>query len=272
MRPSAADMAIPRTIHYCWFGDAPLGPLQEHCLASWRERMPGYQIVAWIDANGPWHLPYALQLRRFKRWALLSDYVRLYALLNQGGIYLDADIEAVSTFDPFLDDACFLGFQQKNVERAAVCNAVVGAGPGHPFIADSIRAMQHSLRVHLKPFYGIKAMNLVLYEYGLVRYGRQTLRTVELYEQEVFYPYNSSEAPLSPSVLSPATVTLHHWCGSWHKGTTLAAQKASAAFKLWRLPGVLNCRLADGIRRPSDPPPGFRRNWRAVWARRESTG
>lgn len=265
-------MRIPKTIHYCWFGEAPLRPLHEHCLATWRDRLPGYEIVVWNDANGPWHLPHAVQLRRFKRWTMLSDYVRLHALLTRGGIYLDTDVEVVAPLDPFLEDACFLGFQQKNVERAAVCNAVVGAVPGHPYIADSIAALQYSLRRHLKPFYGIKVMNLVLYEYGLARYGRQTLRDVTLYEQEIFYPFNSNEPPLAPAALPRESVALHHWCGDWHKRRTLRANLASLEFKLWRLPGAAGSGLRDLLRGPASRPPGFRANWRRAWAHRDHAG
>lgn len=31
---------IPKIIHYCWFGQAPLPLLAEQCIASWKKYMP----------------------------------------------------------------------------------------------------------------------------------------------------------------------------------------------------------------------------------------
>ena len=42
---------IPKVIHYCWFGGNPLSPMAEECIASWREKMPDYEIVEWNESN-----------------------------------------------------------------------------------------------------------------------------------------------------------------------------------------------------------------------------
>lgn len=80
---------IPKKIHYCWFGDAPMGELENKCLESWKKVHPDFEIVAWTNKDLPrFDNLYLKQAVEAKKWAFVSDYVRLYALLEQGGVYM----------------------------------------------------------------------------------------------------------------------------------------------------------------------------------------
>lgn len=43
-----------------------------------------------------------------KRWAFVSDYVRLWAVYHYGGIYLDTDVEVARFWNPLLEYRAFL--------------------------------------------------------------------------------------------------------------------------------------------------------------------
>lgn len=38
---------IPKIIHYCWFGRAPLPDKAKKCIESWRKHCPDYMILEW---------------------------------------------------------------------------------------------------------------------------------------------------------------------------------------------------------------------------------
>lgn len=49
--------------------------------------------------------------------------MRLYALYNYGGIYLDTDVQILKSFDDLLKNEVFFGFESKDY----LCTAVMGA-------------------------------------------------------------------------------------------------------------------------------------------------
>ena len=42
---------IPKTIHYCWFGNNPKTELAEKCIASWKKHLPDYELIEWNETN-----------------------------------------------------------------------------------------------------------------------------------------------------------------------------------------------------------------------------
>ena len=78
---------IPKIIHYCWFGGNPLPELEKACLASWHEHMPEWEYKWWSESNfdiakAPLYVRQAYEARKY---AFVSDYVRLWALEKFGG-------------------------------------------------------------------------------------------------------------------------------------------------------------------------------------------
>ena len=107
-------MSIPKIIHYCWFGGKPKPPLAEKCIKSWKKYCPDYQIIEWNEENfdvstAPKYVQQAYEARR---WAFVTDFVRLKALTEQGGVYMDTDVEVGKPLDPFLQHRAFAGFER----------------------------------------------------------------------------------------------------------------------------------------------------------------
>ena len=102
---------IPKIIHYCWFGGNPLPEDAQKCIASWKKYLPGYEIKEWNESNFDVNCcPYVSEAYQAKKYAFVSDYVRVYALYNYGGIYLDTDVEVKKSFNNFLNIIKSIGF------------------------------------------------------------------------------------------------------------------------------------------------------------------
>lgn len=108
-------MSIPKIIHYCWFGGGAISPENRKCMESWKKYCPDYKIMAWNEQNFDISQNrYAQQAYEAKKYAFVSDYVRLAVLYEYGGIYLDTDVELVRPLDELLELPGFMGFQTNN--------------------------------------------------------------------------------------------------------------------------------------------------------------
>ena len=94
---------IPKILHYCWFGRGQMGPVALKCMESWKKYCPDYQIKVWNEDNFDiGQNTFVKEAYEEKKWAFVTDYVRLYALYTEGGIYLDSDIELLKNLDDLL--------------------------------------------------------------------------------------------------------------------------------------------------------------------------
>lgn len=118
---------IPPIIHLCWLSGEPYPPLIDKCIKSWKDKLPNYTIKIWdtnaIDINSNIWLSQAF---KNKKYAFAADYIRFYALFNYGGIYLDADVEVLKSFDELLNKEYFLCEEAGGDVEAAVIGASKG--------------------------------------------------------------------------------------------------------------------------------------------------
>lgn len=104
---------IPKIIHYCWFGRNELPKLAVKCIASWKKHCKDYEIIEWNEENFDISkCPlYVRQAYEAKKWAFVTDYVRLKVVYDNGGIYLDTDVEVIKSLEPLLAYKAFFGFE-----------------------------------------------------------------------------------------------------------------------------------------------------------------
>lgn len=103
---------IPKIIHYCWFGRGQMSELAQKCIASWHQYMPDYEYKLWNEDNFDVNqLPYTKEAYEARKYAFVSDHVRLWALEREGGIYMDVDFEVYKAFDDLLYLKAFAGFE-----------------------------------------------------------------------------------------------------------------------------------------------------------------
>lgn len=109
-------MSIPKVIHYFWFGRNPMPKLAEKCIKSWEKYCPDYEIVCWNEDNfDVGQNKYAKEAYDAGKWAFVSDYARLKVLHDEGGIYLDTDVELIRPLDKLIQDSGFMGFDDNGV-------------------------------------------------------------------------------------------------------------------------------------------------------------
>ena len=104
---------IPKIIHYCWFGGNPKPPLALKCIKSWKKYCPDFTVIEWNETN--YNLVeaplYVRQAYEQKKWAFVTDYVRLQVVYENGGIYLDTDVELVANLNMLLNRKAYFGFE-----------------------------------------------------------------------------------------------------------------------------------------------------------------
>lgn len=105
---------IPKKIHYCWFGRGEKSELIERCISSWKKYMPDYEIIEWNEDNFELDKFYVKEAYEEKKYAFVSDYVRLKVVYQEGGIYLDTDVELLKSLEPLLCEGGFIGFERYN--------------------------------------------------------------------------------------------------------------------------------------------------------------
>lgn len=116
---------IPKIIHYCWFGNNEKNDLILHCIQSWKHYAPGYKIIEWNETNcNLEETEYVKKAYKEKKWAFVSDYFRLKALREYGGIYMDTDMELMKPLDPYLCNRAFFAFETPLFVHAGIIGAI----------------------------------------------------------------------------------------------------------------------------------------------------
>lgn len=130
---------IPKIIHYTWIGGAPLPPLAEQCIASWKKHMSDWEYKRWDESNfdiaaAPLYVRQAYEARKY---AFVSDYVRLWALEQHGGLYMDVDFEVYRAFDELMDKyPAFAGYEGSKYQP--VMMGVIASEPHGAWVRDMI--------------------------------------------------------------------------------------------------------------------------------------
>src|SRR5699024_3121677 len=125
---------IPKIIHYMWFGENPLTESTKKYIETWKKFCPEYAIKEWNEHNFDINsCRYVAEAYLQKKWAFVADYVRFYVLYNEGGIYLDTDMEMVRSFEPLRKHKAFFGFATDGLTLP-----VFGSEAKTDFIADML--------------------------------------------------------------------------------------------------------------------------------------
>lgn len=109
-------MSIPKVIYYCWFGKGELPKLAQKCIKSWGKYCPDYKIVCISEENFDINQNrYAARAYEAGKWAFVSDYARLKVLYDNGGIYLDTDVELIKPIDKLIGEGGYMGFDDNGL-------------------------------------------------------------------------------------------------------------------------------------------------------------
>jgi len=218
-------MSIPKIIHYCWFGGKPKPELAEKCIRSWKKYCPDYEILEWNEANfdvssAP---SYVQQAYACRRWAFVSDYVRLKALTEMGGVYMDTDVEVVKPLDPYLRHRAFAGFEHPERVQTGLLACEKGFPLFREFMAYYDRAS--FLRSDGTPDVttNVEILTGLCRERGMVcNDSYQEIDGLAIYPRAIFCPVDFDTKKLRKT---RKTVVIHWFSGSWHTEEELEAMR-----------------------------------------------
>ena len=205
---------IPKIIHYCWFGGAPLPKLAQKCIESWKKYCPDYEIKRWDETNFDLNYnDYVHEAYAAQKWAFVTDVVRLYALVNYGGIYMDTDVEVLKPLDEFLKYEAFSGFEtDKNIPTG-----IMASEKDQNLFKELLDEYTdaHFLKsdgTYDKTTNVMRITNTCL-KYGFVSNNSfQTVKGFTLFPKDYFCPKDLLTRQIN---LTENTYTIHHFDGSW---------------------------------------------------------
>lgn len=216
---------IPKIIHYCWLSNDPIPEELQECMASWKKYLPDYEFMKWdLNRFDKESCPWVSEAFDAKKYAFAADYIRIYALYNYGGIYLDMDVEVLKSFDDLLQLPYFLCYEQDATGPEV---AAFGAQEGQQWLADWLAyykgrhfvnkdgSINPQNRTTL-PKIAINWLGQRGYTFkDIIRPSEITSsnsNTICLLPSEYFSPKSYTDGKI---YCTPNTYSIHHFAGSW---------------------------------------------------------
>ena len=209
-------MPIPKIIHYCWLSGKPYPELVQRCMQSWKEKLSDYEFILWDMNRFDIHsVSWVEQACAAKKWAFAADYIRLYALYNYGGVYLDSDVEVLKPFDGLLDRPYFFGREHtpdRIENQDSIEAATMGTEKGFPFLKKVMGFYEGHEFIDADGNLDTTTLPTIL---ARMLKGE----SLEILPMDYFSPKNTRTLELK---ITGNTYSIHHFNGSWH---SLAQQK-----------------------------------------------
>lgn len=188
---------------------------------TWKEKLPGWEFRLW-DASCLEEIkePWVHEAYKAKVYAHASDYIRLYAVYNYGGFYLDCDVEIVKDFSPLLSLPYVIGLENSNW-GGYIEAATFGAEPGNAYIKKCMDAYhdRHFLMKDGKLDFAFiipKIMQQQVEQYTVLNsvedYDPASTQ-LQIFAPQFFSPKNYNT--LKFDKMTSETFSIHHFKGSW---------------------------------------------------------
>jgi len=235
---------IPKKIHYCWFGKGTLPADARNCIDSWKRILPEYDIKEWNEGNFDLDMyPYVREAYDNRKFAFVTDVVRLYALYTEGGIYMDTDVEVLKPLDRFLHHIAFSGFEDEKDVPTGIMASERGSlwakenldyYKGRHFVTDDGKLDMTSNVVTITNY---------MLEKGLKQNNefQDFPNLIAIYPKDFFCPKSHKTGNIH---ITPNTYTIHHFAGSWVKKDPIS----EAEKKIWRKLGLPNLNIYNKIK------------------------
>ena len=212
---------IPKIIHYCWFGRGEMPELVIKCIASWHKYMPDWEYRSWSEdnfdiASAP---AYVQEAYAVKKYAFVSDYVRLWALEREGGLYMDTDVEVLRSFEPLLNDTAFIGLEESLALLPGTC--VMACEAHCQWVKDMLATYEnvHFVREDgtMDMTTNVQRLGKRMVQGGLLHERKEQYLSqwgLRVYTHDYFSPITSTRVMRK----SKNTYCIHRFAGSWVDG------------------------------------------------------
>ncbi|MBA0884750.1 glycosyltransferase family 32 protein [Flavobacterium undicola] len=210
---------IPKIIHYCWYGGKSKPKLVRDCIASWKECLYDYQVVEWNEKNTDLSHPFVKEAYFQKKWAFVSDFVRLKVLYENGGVYLDVDMMIVKSINDLLVHSCFFGAEEIKI----ISGGIIGSEKNHAFIKvclDNYDLIKLNETINFNEMIIPKLLTstyMKFYEKSLFEKIVET-NSLVIYPSSYFYPLpnkKKNDVKNYKKYVQHSTFAVHLWNASW---------------------------------------------------------
>ena len=207
---------IPRIIHYCWFGGNPMPVDVKTYINSWEKYCPDYEIQEWNESNfDVSENNYCREAYESKKWAFVSDYVRLKVLYEYGGFYMDTDVEVVKSLNPLRIYDAVSGYESKT----HIQTGTLGACRNNEWIGMLLKDYDGRHFIRKDGSLDLKTNVQSITKLTLKRYRTKLLgQKVTFGKNMVILPFDYLCAKhWDTGVIDRTsnTFTIHHFKGSW---------------------------------------------------------
>ncbi|WP_037372378.1 glycosyltransferase family 32 protein [Anaerovorax odorimutans] len=209
---------IPKTINYCWFGGNPMPELIQNCIKSWDIYLPEYKKVLWNENSFDVEShQFTREAYKCKKYAFVSDYVRLYALYNYGGLYMDTDVEVLKNLDEFLKYPAFSGFENPSF----IPTGIMGSISKHPWVKRFLDYYKDRGFYNNDGSMDLKANVRFMTQISENEFGLRRNNEFQILKNDVYIFPNDYFCPkiwkTKEIVLTENTHTIHYFTGTWAK-------------------------------------------------------
>ncbi len=240
---------IPKVIHYCWFGGNPLPDDAKKCLASWKKYCPDYEIIEWNESNFDINSNnYIKEAYEAKKYAFVTDYVRLFVMYEYGGIYMDTDVELVKNLDAFLQNQAFSGFESSK----SIPTGIMASQKKFKIFGDLLKYYENKHFLNDDGSYDTTTNTVIITEmckqYGLILNNKyQVLDGFALYPSDYFCPLENETGVLRKT---NNTVAIHWFAKSWVNDTNTKLLKYTRLLhRLFGTERIHNIAVKLGLRK-----------------------
>ena len=192
---------IPKIIHYCWLSNDPIPQDLQNYMQTWKEKLSGYEFMLWnfdrFDINSSLWVKQAFEN---KKYAFAADYIRLYAVYNYGGIYMDMDIDVLKSFDDLLDAPLMLAYE--NEAQSGIEAGCFGAEKHNPVIKEMLDWYADRPFVSMNGYTCPRVMISYTKKYPQLHIYTHDYFTCKSYRTGLIETTENSH-------------TIHHFAGSW---------------------------------------------------------
>lgn len=204
-----------KIVHYCWFGPKPLPELAKKCIKSWKKYLPDFEIKLWNETNFDLNSSeFVKQAYEAGKWAFVSDYARLNALYNEGGIYFDTDMEVITDIDFLYDKDFFIGREYSGYIAAGIIGVKNEKNEYIKEMLDYYKSIKHFDTENIFNYAIPKVITKVLEKYECKKENNIEIynNNCYVYPVDYFYPMSYDR---STKYYSNNTCTVHYYDATW---------------------------------------------------------
>lgn len=196
------------------------------CIESWHKHMPNYEYKLWNEDNFDVHSNrYVEEAYQAHKFAFVTDYVRLYALFTEGGIYMDTDVEVLKPYDDLLNLSGFTGYEGS--KYLPPVTGTLASEAGNLWVKEQLESYvgAHFLKPDgtLDMKTNTVRISEIMKKGGFVQNGeKQVYKDMHIFPVEYFCPRQTTGEVL----ISENTYCDHHFMGSWSESTIKSSLKS----------------------------------------------